>query len=128
MISTQEGDFALHDLRMSQKPSKSIKGDEKTVTEQTSSSGDPLVVKSSKGKSVIVTKIETPEDQEKEKMEEISLQEFKERPIEYLKEALLREYEIEGNEDKIELEYDQMTDSDIEKKVEKNETGTKGSF
>ena len=31
------------------------KGDEKMVTEQTSSSSDPLVVKSSKGKPVIVT-------------------------------------------------------------------------
>ena len=91
---------------MSQKPSKSIKGDEKTVTEQTLTSSDPLVVKSSKGKPVIFTKIEIPVEQEKEKAEEISLQEFKERPIEYLKEASLREYEIEGNEDEIELEYD----------------------
>ena len=64
-----------------------------------------------------MTKIETPVEQE-EKMEEISLQEFKECPIEYLKEASLKEYEIEGNEDEIELEYDQMTDSDIEKEVE----------
>ena len=128
MTSTQEGDFAFYDLKMSQKPSKSIEGDEKTVTEQTSSSGDPLVVKSSKGKSVIFTKIETPVKQEKEKTEEISLQEFKERPIEYLKKASLREYEIEGNEEEIELEYNQMTDSDIEKEVEKMKPEQKAHF
>ena len=103
---------------MSQKPSKLIEGDEKTVTKQILSSSDPLVVESSKGKQIIVMKIETPVEQEK-KTEEINLQEFKERPIEYLKEASLRKYEIEGNEDEIELEYDQMTDSDIEKEVEK---------
>ena len=113
---------------MSQKTSKVTKGDEKMTTEETLSSSDPLVIKSSKGKPVIVTKIETPVEQEKEEMEEISLQEFKERPIEYLKEALLREYKIEGNEDEIELEYDQMTDSDIEKEVEKMKPEQKAHF
>ena len=112
---------------MSQKPSKSIEGDEKTVTKQTSSSSDPLVVESSKGKQIIVMKIETPVEQEK-KTEEINLQEFKERLIEYLKEASLREYKIEGNEDEIELEYDQMTDSDIEKEVEKMKPEQKAHF
>ena len=72
-------------------------------------------------------KIETPVEQEK-KMEEISLQEFKECPIEYLKEASLREYEIEGNEVEIELEYDQMTDSDIEKEDEKMKPEQKAHF
>ena len=51
---------------MLQKPSKSIKEDEKTVTEQTSSSSDPLVVRSSKGKPIIITKIENPTDVERE--------------------------------------------------------------
>ena len=113
---------------MSQKPSKSIKGNEKTVAEQTLSSSDPLVVKSSKGKSVIVTKIETPVEQEKKKAEEITLQEFRKHPIEYLKEASLREYEIEGDEDEIDLEYDQMTDSDIEKEIEKMKPEQKAHF
>ena len=65
MTSTQEGDFAFYDLKMSQKPSKSIGGDEKTVTKQTSSSSDPLVIKSSKGKQIIAMKIETLVEQEK---------------------------------------------------------------
>ena len=103
---------------MSQKISKTTTGDEEMTTEETLNPSDPLVIKSSKGKQVIVTKIETPVEQEK-KMEEITLREFKERPIKYLKEASLREYEMEGNEDEIELEYDQMTDSAIEKEVEK---------
>ena len=112
---------------MSQKTSKMTTGDEEMTTEETLSPSDPLVVKSSKGKQVIVTKIETPVEQE-EKTEEISLQEFKERPIEYLKEASLKEYEIEGHEDEIELEYDQMTDSDIEKEVEKMKPEQKAHF
>ena len=104
---------------MSQKTSKVTKGDEKMTTEETLSTSGPLVIKSSKGKPVIVTKIETPVEQEKEETEEISLQEFKERPIEYLKEASLREYEVEGDQDEIELEYDDMTESDIEREVQK---------
>ena len=112
---------------MSQKTSKVTTGDEKMTTEETLSSSDPLVIKSSKGKQVIVTKIETPVEQEK-KTEEISLQEFKKPPIEYLKEASLRKYEIEGNEDEIELEYDQMTDSDIEKEGEKMKPEQKAHF
>ena len=65
MTSTQEGDFAFYDLKMSQKLSKLIEGFEKTVTKQTSSSSDPLVVESSKGKQIIVMKIETLVEQEK---------------------------------------------------------------
>ena len=113
---------------MLQKLSKSIKGDEKTVTEQTSSSSDPLIIKSSKGKPIIVTKIETPVEQEKENVEEISLQEFKDRPIEYLQEASQREYEVEGDKDEIELEYDEMTESDVEKEVQKLKPEQKAHF
>ena len=51
---------------MSQKTSKAATGDEKMTTEETLSPSDPLVVKSSKGKQVIVMKIETPVEQEKE--------------------------------------------------------------
>ena len=61
---------------MSQKTSKATTGDEKMTTEETLSPSDPLVIKSSKGKQVIVTKIKTPVEQEKENAEEISLQEF----------------------------------------------------
>ena len=41
---------------------------------------------------------------------------------------MLREYKIEGNEDEIELEYDQMTDSDIEKEVKKMKPEQKAHF
>ena len=113
---------------MSQKTSKTTKGDKKTVTEQTSSSSDSLVVKSSKGKPVIVTKIETPVELEKEDAEEISLQEFKSHPIEYLQEASQREYEVEGDEDEIELEYDEMTESNVEREVQKLKPEQKAHF
>ena len=113
---------------MSQKTSKATKGDEKTTTEETLSSSDPLVVKSSKGKQVIVMKIETPVEQEKENAEEISLQEFKNCPIEYLQEASQREYEVEGDEDEIELEYDEMTESDVEREVQKLKPEQKAHF
>ena len=113
---------------MSQKTSKTTKGDEKPVTEETSSSSDPLVIKSSKGKPVIITKIETPVEQDREDMEEISLQEFKSRPIEYLQEASQREYEVEGDEDKIELEYDEMTENDVEREVQKLKPEQKAHF
>ena len=52
---------------MSQKTSKMTKGDEKMTTEETLSSSDPLVIKSSKGKQVIVMKIETPVEQKRER-------------------------------------------------------------
>ena len=45
---------------MSQKTSKATIGDEKMTTEETLNPSDPLVIKSSKGKQVIVTKIKTP--------------------------------------------------------------------
>ena len=57
---------------MSQKTGKATTADEKMTTEETLSPSDPLVIKISKGKQVIVTKIETLVEQEK-KTEEISL-------------------------------------------------------
>ena len=100
MTSTQEGDFAFYNLKMSQKPSKSIEGDEKTVIEQTLSSSDPLVIKSSKGKPIIITKVENLTDVEREtEAETVGLRAFKDHPIEYLQEASQREYEVEGDED-----------------------------
>ena len=114
---------------MSQKPSKSIEGDEKTVTEQTSSSSDPLVIKSSKGKPIIITKIENPTDVEREtEAETVDLRAFKDHPIEYLQEASQREYEVEGDKDEIELEYDEMTESNVEKEVQKLKPKQKAHF
>ena len=114
---------------MSKKPGKSIKGDEKTVTEQTSSSSDPLVVKSFKGKPIIITKIEDPTDVKREtEAETVDLRAFKDRPIEYLQEASQREYEVEGDEDEIELEYDEMTESDVEREVQKLKPEQKAQF
>ena len=104
---------------MSQKTSKVTTGDEKMTTEETLSPSDSLVIKSSKDKQVIVMKIKTPVEQEKENTEEINLQEFKNHPIEYLQEASQREYKIEGDEGEIELEYDKMTESDVEREVQK---------
>ena len=84
---------------MSQKLSKSIGGDEKTITEQTLSSSDPLVIKSSKGKPIIVTKFENPTDVEGEtEAETIDIRVFKDCPIEYLQEASQRKYEVEGGQ------------------------------
>ena len=114
---------------MLQKPSKSIEGDEKTVTEQTLSSSAPLVVKSSKGKPIVITKIENLTDVEGETEAEIvDIRAFKDRPIEYLQEASQREYEVEGDEDKIELEYDEMTESDVEREVQKLKPEQKAHF
>ena len=114
---------------MLKKPGKLIKGNEKTVTEQTSSSSDPLVVKSSKGKPIIITRIEDPTDVKREtEAETDDLRAFKDRPIEYLQEASQREYEVEGDEDEIELEYDEMTESDVEREVQKLKPEQKAQF
>ena len=114
---------------MSQKPVRSVKESSKKMSEQTADAKDVVVATSSKGKPVTVTKIKDPIKIKGEgKVENIDLKAFKERPIEYLKEASLREYAIEGNEDEIELEYDQMTDSDIEKEVEKMKLEQKAHF
>ena len=114
---------------MSKKPGKLIKGDEKTVTEQTSSSSDPLVIRSFKGKPIIITKIEDPTDVKKEnEAETVNLRAFKDRPIEYLQEASQREYEVEGDEDEIELEYDKITESDVEREVQQLKPKQKAQF
>ena len=114
---------------MSQKLSKLIGGDEKTVTEQTLSSSDPLVIKSSKGKPIIITKIENPTDVEGEtEAEMVDIRVFKDCPIEYLQEASQRKYEVEGDEDEIEIEYDDMTESDVEREVQKLKPKQKAHF
>ena len=63
-------------------------------------------------------KSKNPTEQES-KAETINLRKFKDHPIEYLQEALQRKYEVKGDEDEIELEYDEMTESDIEREVQK---------
>ena len=69
---------------MSQKPTKSVKESPQKMNKQVSGPEEVVIATSSKGKPVTITKIETPVEQEKEDAEGISLQEFKNRPIEYL--------------------------------------------
>ena len=129
MTSIQAGDLAFCELKMSQKLSESIGGNEKTVTGQTLSSSDPLVFKSSKGKPIIITKIENLTDVEWEtEAETVDIRAFKDRPIEYLQEASQRKYEVEGDKDKIEIEYDNMTESDVEREVQKLKAKQKAHF
>ena len=91
--------------------------------------GDPLVVRSSNGKPIIITKIENLTDTEREtEAETVDIRAFKDRPIEYLQEASQREYEVEGDEDDIELEYDNMTESDVEREVQKLKPEQKAHF
>ena len=103
---------------MSQKSTKPAKQNIEEMGKQTLGTGGIVRAASSKGKPVIVTKIKTSTEQESE-AETINLREFKDHPIEYLKEASQREYEVEGDEDEIELEYDEMTESDVEGEVQK---------
>ena len=109
---------------MSQKSTKPAKQDIEEMGKQTLDTGGIVRATSSKGKPVIVTKIKTPTEQESE-AETINLREFKNHPIEYLQEASQREYEVEGDEDEIELEYDEMTESDVEREVQKLKPGQK---
>ena len=91
--------------------------------------GDIVLATSSKGKPIIITKIENPTDVEGEtEAETVDLRELKDRPIEYLQEASQREYEVEGDEDEIELEYDEMTESDVEREVQKLKPEQKAHF
>ena len=45
-----------------------------------------------------------------------------------MQEASQREYEVEGDEDEIELEYDEMTESDVEREVQKLKPEQKAHF
>ena len=45
-----------------------------------------------------------------------------------MQEASQREYEVEGDEDEIELEYDEMTESDVEREVQKLKPQQKAHF
>ena len=86
------------------------------IPEQPGTSTGTITAVSAKGKRLSIIKIEgdvsipsqaTPED----------LRAFKDRLIECLEEASQREYEIKGEE--IEPEYDDMTEEDINKEVER---------
>ena len=86
------------------------------VPEHPGTSTGTITAVSAKGKRLSIVKIEgdvsvpsqaTPKD----------LRAFKDRPIECLEEASQREYEIEG--EGIEPEYDDMTEEDINREVEK---------
>ena len=106
---------------------KPVKQDDGEVAKQVLDTGDVVLATSSKGKPITVTKIETPIEQESE-AETIDLREFKDRPIEHLQEASQREYKIEGDEEEIELEYDEMTESDVEREVQKLKPEQKAHF
>ena len=69
---------------MSQKPTKSVKESPQKMNKQVSGPEEVVITTSSKGKPVTITKIEAPVEKEKEDVEGISLQEFKNCPIEYL--------------------------------------------
>ena len=98
---------------MSQKSTKPVERDDGNVGMQKLDTGDVVLATSSRGKPITITKIENPTQIEKEsKADTIDLRAFKNCPIEYLHEASQREYEVEGDEDEIELEYDEMTESD----------------
>ena len=112
---------------MSKKSMKPAKQDIEEMGKQTVDTGGIVRATSSKGKPVIVTKIETPIEQESE-AETINLSKFKDRPIEYLQEASQREYEVKGDKDEIELEYDEMTESDVEREVQKLKPEQKAHF
>ena len=112
---------------MSQKSTKPAKQDIEEMGKQTLDTGGIVRATSSKGKPVIVTKIKTPTEQ-KSKAETINLHKFKDCPIEYLQEALQREYEVEGDKDEIELEYAEMTESDVEREVQKLKPEQKAHF
>ena len=45
-----------------------------------------------------------------------------------MQEASQREYKVEGDEDEIELEYDEMTESDVEREVQKLKPEQKAHF
>ena len=113
---------------MSQKPTKSVKESTQKMNKQASGPEEVVIATSSKGKPVTITKIEAPVEQEKEDAEKISLQEFKNHPIEHLREASQREYKVEGDQDEIELEYDNMTESDIEREVQKMKPEQRAHF
>ena len=69
---------------MSQKPIKSVKESTQKMNKQASGPEEVVTTTSSKDKPVTITKIKAPVEQEKEDVEEINLQEFRNRPIEYL--------------------------------------------
>ena len=105
---------------MSQKSAKPIKQDPEKMGKQTLDTGDIVLATSSKGKPITITKIKNPTEIEREsEAETIDLRAFRDRPIEHLQEASQKEYEVEGDKDGIELEYDEMTESDVEKEVQK---------
>ena len=114
---------------MSQKSTKPVEQDDENVGKQRLDTGDVVLATSSKGKPITITKIENPTEIEKEsEVETINLRAFKDCPIEYLHEASQREYEVEGDEDEIELEYDEMTESDVEREVQKMKPEQKAHF
>ena len=114
---------------MSQKSTRPVEQDDGNEGKRRLDTGDVVLATSSKGKPIIITKIENPTNVEGEtEAETIDLRAFKDHPIEYLQEASQREYEVEGDEDEIEIEYDEMTESDVEREVQKLKPKQKAHF
>ena len=92
----------------------------KPVSGETEEGPQPseLTVTTAKGKKLSVMKLKTePGSEPQPQIEQADIRAFKDRPIEHLEEAALREYEVEGDE--LEPEYEDMTEEDVQKEVEK---------
>ena len=75
-----------------------------------------IAVTSAKGKQMKIIKLET-DSTPQPQIQPPEILAFKDRPIEHLAEASQREYEVEGED--IEEEYDDMTEEQVTKEVEK---------
>ena len=78
-----------------------------------------LTVTSTKGKKTVIVKLEmgTTAAGETSQINQPEILAFRDRPIEHLEEAALREYEVEGED--LEPEYDNLTEEDVNREVEK---------
>ena len=77
-----------------------------------------LAVTTTKGKKLTVIKLKAePVSESQPQIEQSDIRAFKDRPIEHLEEAALREYKVEGDE--LEPEYEDMTEEDVQREVEK---------
>ena len=85
---------------------------------QEGSQASGLAVTTAKGKKLTVIKLKAePVSEPQSQIEQSDIRAFKDRPIEHLEEAALREYEVEGDE--LEPEYEDMTEEDIQREVGK---------
>ena len=105
---------------MAENPKETPPKQPKHVSEETEEGPQPseLTVTTAKGKKLSVMKLKTePGSEPQPQVEQADIRAFKDRPIEHLEEAALREYEVEGDE--LEPEYEDMTEEDVQREVEK---------